>query len=297
MSRISTIQKSRQSRFRPLPKRTLEPIEENSDSMEIEDSPVKGTRRRASTMGYQSPNTKPQFDILNRPTTDTYKRFYFYNNDEDRDHHTISSQMHFDNTLKKVRELRFVDFLKKHEITEKFRAKMIDWMIEVLNTYKQKESTLYRAIFIMDYYYSCLNVTQTADDLHLTGIVCMMIASKSEEVKFIKTDVFLDTIGRKRFTKDDLLRKELEILKVIKFKACFPSTYDLIMCCFQILDLKDIALKTFIEKCVLTLTKMCLLSYELLNSLPLTEVTLYCLVLALKMSEKVKKIDLTSLVI
>lgn len=72
--------------------------------------------------------------------------------------------------------------LKNHEITERLRAKMIDWMIEVLKIYKQKEQTIFKSIFIMDLFFIKCPEKIKNSQLHLIGTVCLMIASKNEEV-------------------------------------------------------------------------------------------------------------------
>ena len=41
------------------------------------------------------------------------------------------------------------NFLDNHDVTEKYRAKMMDWMIEVLNLSKQKEDTVFKAFYVM----------------------------------------------------------------------------------------------------------------------------------------------------
>jgi hypothetical protein len=41
-------------------------------------------------------------------------------------------------------------FLKNHGITAALRAKMVDWMIEVLTSYKCSEQTFFMAVRVMD---------------------------------------------------------------------------------------------------------------------------------------------------
>lgn len=268
----------------------LETIEEHDHSMELEDLPVKESRRRASTVGFESPNPRCTDDPEPQYTCDTYRRLKQYFN-PDRDKEEANNQIYLDNVLEKLRAVRCANFLDQHHIQEKYRAKMIDWMVEVLNTYQQKEATLHRAIFLLDYYYHCAKAPEAVDDLHLTGIACMMIASKSEEINFISLDAFINTIGKNKFSKERLLRREIEVLSAIQFKTCGPTVFELIKCCVQVIEIKDRELKVFFEKAALMLVKMCLFSYQLLNSLPMSEVALYCIVIALKMSEKMKKFD------
>ena len=75
-----------------------------------------------------------------------------------------------------------------HGVNERLRAKMMDWMIEVLKIYQQKEETIFRAFYLLDIYLWHCKERVRADKLHLLGTVCVMIASKNQEVKFIHTD-------------------------------------------------------------------------------------------------------------
>lgn len=272
------------------PRHILETIEENDRSMDLEDTPIK-ERQRASTIGYESPNPKRVVENLNKYTCDTYRKLRPYFSDINKGRDQVTNDIHLDNTIVRLRSLRYTHFSDRHQIGEKYRARMMDWMIEVLNTFQQKEATFYRSVFLLDYFYYCTEKEEVLEDLHLTGIACMMIASKSEEINFIKVDSFLHTIGKKKFTKDDLLRRELEVLSAIKFTTCGPTSYELLKCSIEALDIKDHKLRAFVEKSALILTKVCLFSYQLINNLSMLEVTLYCLIIALKMAEKVRSFD------
>lgn len=45
------------------------------------------------------------------------------------------------------------EFLGKHSISADYRAKMVDWMVEVLTTFKNSEQSLYLAVNLMDRYF------------------------------------------------------------------------------------------------------------------------------------------------
>lgn len=47
--------------------------------------------------------------------------------------------------------------LRNHKITGVYRAKMIDWMVEVLSAFKCSDQTFFLAVNIMDRYFSELN--------------------------------------------------------------------------------------------------------------------------------------------
>ena len=70
-----------------------------------------------------------------------------------------------------------------HKVTPTQRAKMIDWMLEVLNAYKQEDQTFFLAVSIHDRYLKCAAKELVRDDLHLIGVTCMFIASKYEDYR------------------------------------------------------------------------------------------------------------------
>lgn len=75
--------------------------------------------------------------------------------------------------------------LSGHEITGVYRAKMVDWMVEVMTAFKCADSTFFLAISIMDRYFAALSREGTQlklQELHVTGITCMFLASKYEDI-------------------------------------------------------------------------------------------------------------------
>ena len=49
------------------------------------------------------------------------------------------------------------DHLSNHKVTGVYRAKMVDWMIEVLSAFKLSDQTFFLAVNIMDRYFEALN--------------------------------------------------------------------------------------------------------------------------------------------
>jgi hypothetical protein len=68
--------------------------------------------------------------------------------------------------------------LLRHEISSSLRSKMVDWMIEVLSSYKMTEETFFKSIYVMDSYMKKSKVKLEVKDLHLVGVAAMFIASK-----------------------------------------------------------------------------------------------------------------------
>ena len=107
---------------------------------------------------------------------------------------------------------------------------MIDWMIEVLTIYKQSTTTIFRSIFLLDFYLKSEKQKLKIDELHLTGIAIMYISSKLEELKPLFLREIIEEIGKMKYSKEQILNKEKKILKILNFDinhptiACLSST-------------------------------------------------------------------------
>jgi hypothetical protein len=56
--------------------------------------------------------------------------------------------------LKKIEsDINLNEFLGKHSISKDYRAKMVDWMVEVLTTFKTSDQTFFLAVNILDRYF------------------------------------------------------------------------------------------------------------------------------------------------
>lgn len=91
--------------------------------------------------------------------------------------------------------------LVRHEISSGLRAKMVDWMIEVLSSYRMSEETFFRSVHLMDAYLRLCRPRLEGKDLHLIGVTTMFSAAKYEEIHPLKLAVVYDKIARKKFKK------------------------------------------------------------------------------------------------
>lgn len=271
---------------------TINEVHNQTHHMEIEDddSYEKAiTRQRAITISYSSPKPKTELfmgmpeeqgmkDFKNLASVKTGLKADTSVTEEDENY--------FDQVADKIKGFRFGRFLERHGIKEKFRVKMLDWMIEVLGIYQQSTSTLFKSLFILDLYYDQSQQKIELEELHLNGMVCMMIASKAEEVNFIKLKAVTETIGRNKFSREQIMQREVEILKAINFRTNFPTIYDLLRVSFRYVRFTCDKTDAFFRRSAFLLAKMCLFSYDLLTSLSLKEIALYSIIIALKVSQK-----------
>ncbi len=72
--------------------------------------------------------------------------------------------------------------LQNHNIDTELRAKMIDWMIEVLSSFGMTQGTWFLAVAIFDKYCKDTDHMLGTEDVHLMGIVSMFLASKYEDI-------------------------------------------------------------------------------------------------------------------
>ena len=77
---------------------------------------------------------------------------------------------------------------------------MVDWMAEVLHTFKTSEQTFFLSIDIMDRYFKETQRKLTGSDLHLIGIVSMFLSSKYEDVVPLLMRTILNKIGHNKFS-------------------------------------------------------------------------------------------------
>ena len=71
-------------------------------------------------------------------------------------------------------------FLGKHAITPHLRSKMVDWMIEVLSSYKMSEESFFKSVKFMDEFFQNTERKMQVCDLHLVGVGAMFTATKFE---------------------------------------------------------------------------------------------------------------------
>lgn len=105
--------------------------------------------------------------------------------------------------------------LERHSITPELRTKMIDWILEVYLAFNYSDSCFFLTIHILDMYIAKIDRELNDNDIHLTGIVSMFIASKFEESKSLRLDFLYEKIGYRNFSKEEIIQKEIEIVKVV----------------------------------------------------------------------------------
>lgn len=131
-----------------------------------------------------------------------------------------------DHIMKLESTVDLTGFLDEHKISADYRAKMVDWMVEVLTTFKCSDQAFFKTVQIMDRYYAEIGKPTGTSSLHMTGVVAMFIATKYEDIIPLLMRTIVNKVGHGKFTKQQVNQKELEILRVLKFNLGAPTVLE-----------------------------------------------------------------------
>lgn len=108
------------------------------------------------------------------------------------------------------------------DITEKMRAILIDWLVEVHLKFKLLPETLYLTVNLIDRFLE--QETIPRGRLQLVGVTCMLIACKYEEIypPIVKDFVY---ITDNAYTHQEILKMEQKILTALDFNIQITSTW------------------------------------------------------------------------
>ncbi|XP_072937167.1 G2/mitotic-specific cyclin-B3 isoform X2 [Epargyreus clarus] len=123
------------------------------------------------------------------------------------------------------------DYLQRMKgITSWMRALLVDWMVEVQESFELNHETLYLAVKLVDLFLTKSTKTQaekdhlTKEELQLLGASALFIASKFDERIPPLVDDFL-YICDGAYTLSQLLAMEINILHVVDFDLGVPLSY------------------------------------------------------------------------
>ncbi|XP_023347817.1 G2/mitotic-specific cyclin-B3 [Eurytemora carolleeae] len=108
------------------------------------------------------------------------------------------------------------------ELTEPMRAILVDWLVEVQESFELNHETLYTAVKLTDLYLSKKQVKK--EDLQLVGATACLIASKVDERIPPMVDDFL-YVCDDAYTRDQIMRLERKMLSVVGFDLGFSLSY------------------------------------------------------------------------
>ena len=119
-------------------------------------------------------------------------------------------------------------YLKRHNISSNSRTKMVGWMMEVFASYSSEPLSFFLAVEIMDNYLQKAKKKHNEKDLHLIGIVSMYMSSKMEDIIPLHMVHIKQKIGHDKFSLNQILSMEREILNILNWDIVFITTYDVV---------------------------------------------------------------------
>ncbi|XP_071547226.1 G2/mitotic-specific cyclin-B3-like isoform X2 [Panulirus ornatus] len=115
---------------------------------------------------------------------------------------------------------KYID--RQPDVSRSMRAILIDWMVEVQESFELNHETMYLGVKIVDLYLSKVIIKR--DVLQLIGSTAMFIACKFDERTPPYVDDFL-YICDDAYKRKELLSMEIKILQVIGYDLGIPLSY------------------------------------------------------------------------
>lgn len=128
-------------------------------------------------------------------------------------------------TYQKEREAQFAipDYMPKQpHISKWMRALLVDWMVEIQESFELNHETLYLAVKIVDIYLSRAEVQK--DSLQLLGAAALFIASKYDERVPPTVDDF-QYICDGAYQRREMILMEITVFKEIGYDLGIPLSY------------------------------------------------------------------------
>jgi hypothetical protein len=144
----------------------------------------------------------------------------------------------------------------------KTREEIIDWLVIVCKKLDQCDMTYFVTIEILDKILESYNFELKEEDVLLISIVSLFIASKYEERNSIPMDLIIKGIGKKRFTKKDIIATEYIILRNLKFIV--PKSYFIDFVSITMHKMRNKAEDTLSSECTELIFKLSKIIYKLI---------------------------------
>lgn len=97
----------------------------------------------------------------------------------------------------------------------------------------------------------------------------------------------MKNIAYDKFSKEEILETELEVLKTVDFRTNVPTLWDLCLCGFRFIHFQDKRVEIFFQNSTLLVVKTCLFSIEVLSHFTYNEIAGLSMIMVLKMVDKI----------
>lgn len=166
------------------------------------------------------------------------------------------------------------------DINEKMRAILFDWLVDVHLKWKLSAETLYLTFNLIDRYLALKPTLR--EELQCVGVSALLIACKYEEIYFPEIVDFRE-ITDNTFSKEQILKKELDILSKLEFDVTVPSALRFFEICNIYLKLEGRD-----KSCALYLLELAAFDYQMLKYKP-SLIAASCLMLIVQSNKSLKE--------
>lgn len=139
---------------------------------------------------------------------------------------------------------------KQPEVPSSYRALLVDWMVEIQESFELNHETLYLAVKMVDRFLSKEDLRRS--QIQLLGATSLLIASKIDERVPPSLDEFT-YICDDAYTRDMFIDMERHVLQVLEFDLSMPLSYSFLRryCRSMEMTLREMTLARFILECSL----------------------------------------------
>ncbi|KAL3087061.1 hypothetical protein niasHS_005300 [Heterodera schachtii] len=204
-----------------------------------------------------------------------------FDKENDRDMSALSQYAQDIFTYYKYRERFFKvsDYIRagKHlGITVEIRAKLIDWMVELQETFELNHETLYLAVKLVDMFLNRTTDKVVSTQMQLIASAALFVASKFDERAPPLIDDFI-YLAEDSFTREQILDMERVLLKEVNFDLGSPLSYRFLRRYARVckLDMGTLTLARYVLETSLMFLDYCRISES--------RIAAACLLLALRM--------------
>jgi len=152
------------------------------------------------------------------------------------------------------------EFLSGCPITEKMRAVLVDWLVEVQMQFKLLQETLFLTVNTIDRFLAVEGKNVYKSRLQLVGVAAMFLVSKIEEVYAPTVSDFV-YITDNTYSGAEIRHMELQIIRALNFDFCPPISLNFLRRYSKAGDVD--LLQHSLSKYIL---EVCLLDYPLLGT-------------------------------
>ncbi|XP_061622252.1 G2/mitotic-specific cyclin-B2-like isoform X2 [Phyllopteryx taeniolatus] len=159
-----------------------------------------------------------------------------------------------------VEQAVHANYMQGYDITERMRALLIDWMVQVHARFQLLQETLYLSVAVLDRFLQVQPVSRRK--LQLVGVTAMLLACKYEEMYPLEVGEFA-YITDNAFTKAQILEMEQLVLKRLNFQLGRPVPLHFLRRASKVAN-SDIQMHTLAKY----LTELTLIDYQMVHYHP-----------------------------